>query len=297
MRTCSALRLGVILAALSLAIPANAFEPTPEFDTPAKVFRYGYAAYRDGDLATALDAIQYAAAQGYTRAQWLLARMYARGEGVAHDDTQAFAMFEEIVTDHADDRRISPDDTPFVADAYVALGDYYRDGLAGDADTNAAFQMYWHAATYLNDPQAQYNLADMFYRGAVGPPDPAQAVRWAHLSAEAGNASGQALLGYLLFQGEGVARQAVFGLAYLQIALIRTGGNDPDIRRMHEQALALATETERRTAFELANNWLVANPANADDGGMVAGPATTVVDATVATTATPAAADAAAIAP
>lgn len=266
MRTCSALRLGAVVAALCVAVPAYAFDPTPETDTPAKAFRYGYEAYRDGDITTALDAIKYAADQGYTRALWLLARMYADGDGVVRDDAQAFAMFEEIVRDHAGDRRITVD-TPFVADAYVALGDYYRDGVNAPADPNAAFQLYWHAATYLNDPEAQYNLAVMYLNGEVGPPNPAQAVRWAHLSAEAGNISGQALLGYLLFQGEGVARQAVFGLAYLQVALVRTGGADPDIRRMHEGALALATETERRTAMELANSWLAANPVAVTTAG------------------------------
>ena len=227
--------------------------------------------------------------RAYTRALWLLARMYANGDGVARDDTQAFAMFEEIVKDHAGDRRINVD-TPFVADAYVTLGDYYRDGVnVAAADPNTAFQLYWHAATYLNDPAAQYNLAVMYLNGEVGSPNPAQAVRWAHLSAEAGNVSAQALLGYLLFQGEGVARQAVFGLAYLQVALIRTGGNDPDIRRMHEGALALATETERRTAMELANSWLAANGTNpvtvteAGDEGTATDTAPTTAAATAAT--------------
>ncbi len=296
MRTCSALRLGAFIAALSVAVPAYAFDPTPDTDTPAKAFRYGYDAYRGGDITTALDAIQYAADQGYTRAMWLLAHMYADGDGVTRDDAQAFAMFEEIVRDHASDRRITLD-TPFVADAYVALGDYYRGGTEVAApDPNTAFQLYWHAATYLNDPEAQYDLAVMYLNGEVGDSNPAQAVRWAHLSAEAGNVSAQALLGYLLFQGEGVARQAVFGLAYLQVALVRTGGNDPNIRRMHEGALALATETERRTAMELANSWLVANAANpvtVTEAGEQARPGDAVAGAVPAAAATAAGAPAA----
>lgn len=248
------------LAVALAAAPALAFDPTPETDTPAEAFDFGYNAYRAGDYTTAVDAIGFAADQGYTRAQWLLGQMYATGDGVETDDRRAFAIFAEIVNDHARDRRLDQD-TPFVADAFVALGIYYRDGVVAESDPEIALQMFWHAATYYNDATAQFNLALMFYQGETGTDDPAQAVRWAHLAAESGNASAQALLGYLLFQGEGVARQPLIGLAYLNVARVRTGGNDPEIRRMHEEAFAVATEAERRTALELANDWLEANMA------------------------------------
>ena len=262
MRICNAFRIGLASAVVFAATPALAFDPTPDTDTPAEAFNYGYNAYRAGDYATAVDAIGYAADRGYTRALWLLGQMYATGNGVEADDGRAFDIFAEIVNAHAGDRRLNPD-APFVADAYVALGDLYRRGVDGGVDVEAALQMYWHAATYYDDVAAQYNLAIMFYRGETGPADPAQAVRWAHLAAEAGDPAAQALLGYLLVQGEGVARQPLLGLAYLNLARARTGGNDPEIRRMHEEAFAVATETERRTAEELANAWLDANTSPA----------------------------------
>ena len=258
MRICSAFRIGLASAVVLAAAPAFAFDPTPETDTPAEAFTFGYNAYRAGDYPTAVDAIGYAADQGYTRAQWLLGQMYATGQGVEIDDRRAFTIFAEIVNEHAQDRRFDQD-APFVADAFVALGNYYREGIVAETDPDIALQMYLHAATYYNDADAQYNLATMFYQGETGPGDPAQAVRWAHLAAESGNAAAQALLGYLLFQGEGVARQPLVGLAYLNVARARTGGQDPEIRRMHEEAFAVATETERRTALELANAWLEAN--------------------------------------
>ena len=115
------------MAALSLATPAVAFDPTPEIATPAEAFRFGYDAYRAGDLVTAMDAIGYAAEQGHLRARWLLARMYAKGEGFERDDGRAFEIFAAIVNEHADDRRFNVD-TPFVANAFVALGDYFRAG-------------------------------------------------------------------------------------------------------------------------------------------------------------------------
>jgi len=259
MRICSAFRIGLAFAAVSVAAPAVAFDPTPELNTPAAVFAYGYNAYRAGDYETALDAIGYAADRGYTAAQWLLGRMYAQGKGVGRDDRRAFEFFARIVAEHGNERQDAVE-TAFVADAFVALGDYYRAGgqAVGPVDFDAAFEMYRHAAVNYGDADAQYAVALMLYQGEVGATDPAEAVRWARVAADGGNARAQALLGYLLFQGEGIARQPVLGLAYLTYARARTGGADPEIQRMHEEAMALATEAERRTALELANGWLQA---------------------------------------
>lgn len=257
MPTCKALRRLFFLGALSLASPVLAFNPTAEVSTPADAFWFGYSAYQKGDFVTAMDAIAYAAGQGYTRAQWLLAHMYANGDGVPQDATRAFQIFTEMADDHGYDNPRS-DDAPFVADALVALGDYYRTGIAvGRTDFESARQLYLHAATYFGDDDAQYNLAWMFYAGEIGAADPVQAVRWARLAAENGNAAAQALLGHLLFEGEGISRQPVLGLAYLTIAL-EGGAKDDELRRMHEEAWLMATEAERRTAQALAQGWLAA---------------------------------------
>lgn len=264
MRIYSAIRKGLIAAALCAASPALAFDPTPELNRPADVFAFGYRAYQAGDYETALDAIGYAADRGYTIAQWLLGRMYEQGKGVGRDDRRAFEFFALIVADRADARLDAPE-APFVADAFVAVGDYYRAGQAVAAvDLNTAFEMYRHAAVNFGDDEAQYNIAIMLYRGEVGVADPAEAVRWARVAADAGNANAQALLGYLLFLGEGIQRQPVLGLAYLTYARARTAGGDPDIQRMHEEVMALATESERRTALELANSWLEATIDNTE---------------------------------
>lgn len=264
MRICSAFRIGLATAALCAAAPALAFDPTlPDTDEPAEAFRHGYNAYRLGDFAEAIDALGYAAERGYTQALWLLGQMYANGDGVEANPERAFDIFAEIVNAHAGDRRITPD-APFVANAFVALGDFYRKGAVnGAVDAEMALSLYMHAATYLDDPQAQYNLAEMFYFGEAGPRNAAEAARWAQIAARRGHADAQALFGYLLFQGDGVSRQPLVGLAYLTLAYIRSAGRDPDIRRMHEEALAVATETQRRTAQELADNWLTEVPAAA----------------------------------
>jgi TPR repeat protein len=240
--------------------PALAFDAPPG-TSPADAFRIGYAAYRDGDLVAAIDALTYAADRGNIRAKWLLGRMYANGQGVTRDEEMAFAYFYDIGTNHRNDNPAGAD-APFVADALVALGNYYREGGDGTlptADREQARQLYLHAATYFADATAQYNLAAMFYAGEIGAADPVQAARWARLAAENGSPQAQGLLGHLLFQGEGVMREPVLGLAYLTIALMRRPPGDTELQRLHEQAFSVATEADRRTALALAETWLAAN--------------------------------------
>jgi TPR repeat protein len=266
----------LILLGLSSA-PALAFEPAPG-TSPADAFRVGYAAYQNGDLPAAVDALTYAAERGNIRAKWLLGRMYANGQGVTQDDDRAFGFFADIAEDHRNDNPAGAD-APFVADALVALGNYYREGgiAAPIADREQARQLYLHAATYFADPTAQYNLAAMFYAGEIGAADPVQAARWARLAAENGSPQAQGLLGHLLFEGEGVTREPVLGLAYLTIAFMRRPPGDTELLHLHEQAFSVATEADRRTALALAETWLVANggltnPGPATGGVIMAAP-------------------------
>jgi TPR repeat protein len=278
---------GLIALGVICSGPSWAFDPTAEIATPADAFRFGYSALQGGEITTALDAIQYAADQGYVRAQWMLGHLYAEGQGVPEDDRQAFDIFAKIVDRYARDNPRGPD-AAFIADAFVALGDYYRGGAVAPADHERARQLYLHAATYFASPAAQYELAIMFYGGEIGGADPVQAVRWARLAAENGSPQAQALLGHMLFEGQGVPRQPVLGLAYLTIALLRgaADGDGTSLRRMHEQAFSIATQAERRTAQALAEDWLRMN----GDPTMLTQPAAPPVDAAVPAAAMPQAA-------
>jgi TPR repeat protein len=281
---------GLFALGLIFSGPSWGFDPTADVATPADAFRFGYTALQGGQIGTAIDAIQYAADQGYVRAQWMLGHLYAEGQGVPEDDRHAFDIFAGIVAQYARDNPRGPD-AAFIADAFVALGDYYRGGAVAPADFDRARQLYLHAATYFASPAAQYELAILFYDGDLGASDPVQAVRWARLAAENGSPQAQALLGHMLFEGQGVPRQPVLGLAYLTIALLRgaTDGEGSTLRQMHEQAFSVATPAERRTAQALAEDWLKMN----GDATMVA----TQPDVPATNAAVPAAAAAAVAAP
>jgi uncharacterized protein len=258
MRT-SRLTAGLVAIALLGTGQALAFDPSsfnPE-TAPTEALRYGLSSYKSGDMASALDALSFAAGKGHPIAQWKLGRMYAEGDGVKKDDFKAFEMFSEMADAHADDSPNEPN-ARFVSSAFVALGGYYRKGIPNTEvkqDATRAREMYAYAASYFGDGDAQVNLARMYFTGEGGDRDPLQAARWAKLAADKGNVSAQALLGHLLFEGDGVERQPVLGLMYLTVARDRAK-SDSWITGLQEQAVSLATEDERRTAIALAGDWL-----------------------------------------
>ena len=95
--------LAALLAGL-WPVPAAAFEG----DSAREAFRSGYAAYKKGDTATAIDALNYAAENGHAAALWQLGRMYATGDGVEKDEAKAFQIYSRIANEHADDNPAAP---------------------------------------------------------------------------------------------------------------------------------------------------------------------------------------------
>ncbi|MET0257237.1 MAG: tetratricopeptide repeat protein [Methylobacterium sp.] len=220
-------------------------------------FSLGFAAYKRGEKAEAIEALQQAADLGHAGARWKLGQMYADGDGVVENDYAAFRMFEEIVRDQEDDTSSSPN-AAYVASAVVALAEYTRNGIPGtpvNADPSQARQLYSHAASYFGDPRAQFELGRMLLAGEGGKANPKQAARWLKLAARKGYAKAEALLGYLLFDGETISLRAepVRGLAMLTRALKLAPPKDKDwIRPLQEEAFSLSNEDDRRTALAYA---------------------------------------------
>lgn len=273
MRICSLFQGAALFAAVSLAGGASFALDANKLaqQTPAEAFKLGFDAYRQGDKTAAVEALEMAARKGHPVAQWKLGRMYAEGDGIREDHLKAFELFSEVADAYADESPSSPS-APFVSSAFVALGTYYREGIPNSSvkpDFRRARQMFNYAASYFGDPDAQLNLARMYYQGEGGEKDSRQAARWAKLAAEKGNVGAQALLGHLLFEGDGIARQPVLGLMFLTIARERAGTGQDWIKDLQEEAFSIATETERRTATAMADDWQNKNKSAAE----VAGPA------------------------
>jgi TPR repeat protein len=190
---------GALVIVLGMTAHAVAFDiKNLNADTPpAEALRYGIDSYRNGDKTTAVEALSFAAKNGSAGAQWKLANMYAKGDGVERNDYRAFELFSDVANHATDDnssRRYQP--TPFVTNAWAKLGDFFRKGIPNSdvkADPSRAREYFWRAA-YFGDADAQLNLATMFYNGEGGDRDLIQAAKWANLAADKGNQAAKDLL-------------------------------------------------------------------------------------------------------
>jgi uncharacterized protein len=227
--------------------------------TPAEAFRSGAHWLKTGETEKAVHSLEYAAENGHPLAQWKLGRMYAEGEGVAHNDLKAFEYFRRIADNHADD---NPDarEARFVANAFVALGQYYLAGIPDTEvkkDPDRAREMFSYAASYFRDPEAQYYLARLYLDGIGTQRDPRTAARWLGLSAHKGLCKSQATLGAMLFTGDQVPRQAARGLMWLTLAKDSADSSDqPWISRLYDNAFQQANEDEKAMAAMFLKRWL-----------------------------------------
>jgi TPR repeat protein len=262
MRTSSRLAQLALFVAL-VASPAFAFDGTKSTDqrTPMEAFRSGTQALKTGDAAKAVISLEYAAENGHAMAQWKLGRMYAEGEGVTRNDLRAFEYFRRIANSHAEDSPGTPQ-ARFVANAFVALGHYYLEGIPQTEvkqDAVRAREMFAYAASYFGDPDAQYYLGRLYLEGIGCPRDPKQAARWLVLSAHKGQNQAQALLGKMLFAGEAVPRQAARGLMWLTLAKDNkdlAAADQAWIGKLYESAVTQATEDERAMALVMLQRWI-----------------------------------------
>jgi TPR repeat protein len=221
-------------------------------------FRSGTQALRAGRTAQAVNELEYAAEQGMPAAQWKLGRMYADGDGVPKNALRAFDYFGHLTKTHGDDTPGTPQ-ARFVANAFVSLGQYYLEGIPGSAvkpDPDRAREMFWYAASYFGDPDAQYQLGRLYLDHNAGARDPRQAVKWLGLAARKGQSEAQALLGAMFFKGDEVARQAALGLFWLTLAKDGAGPQEAWITETYANAVAQATDDERALAYKYLESWL-----------------------------------------
>jgi hypothetical protein len=240
------------------AVPVAPLGANPHPATPFEAFRSGTQALRAGNTELAVNELEYAAEQGMPAAQWKLGRMYADGDGVQKNTLRAFEYFSRLTKAHGDDVPGTPQ-ARFVANAFVALGQYYLEGIPNSAiksDPDRAREMYWYAASYFADPDAQYNLGRLYLDRNAGARDPRQAAKWLGLAARKGQYQAQALLGEMLFKGDDLARQAALGLFWLTLAKDGARVDETWIAEKYSSAFAQATDSERTLAYKYLENWL-----------------------------------------
>lgn len=209
--------------------------------------------------APSLNSLQYAAEGGHPVAQWKLGRMYADGDGVIQDDLRAFEYFSRIANAHAEDSPSAPQAT-IVANAFVALGRYYLNGIPNSkikADTDRAREMFSYAASYFGNADAQYDLARLYLKTPDASRDDFRyGARWLGLAAQKGQHQAQALLGQMLFNGDRLPRQAARGLMWLTLARDNAAPDENWIRESYNRALTKASDEDRASALQMLEHWV-----------------------------------------
>lgn len=214
---------GILVAVAALALPAavsgagNGSKIASAVNIqPQRIAAVSGKAVSQGQINPEL-----AAERGGLEAMLRLANGYASGEDVSGNWAKAFNLYQRIVDDHAEIRG-SDKDASRVAQAFVALGNYYRTGISGTGiktDMRRALALVWHAASYLGDAEAQCTLAQMLLEGKGIERNGRLAVNWLTNAAKKRNAKAQAKLGELLLHGApDIHRQPRKGLALLTLA-------------------------------------------------------------------------------
>ena len=229
--------------------------PPTSFASGQEALRLGEEDLRAGKMGASVAPLTYAAESGQVIARWKLGQMYAKGDGVPRDDSKAYHYFNQVVQGYDEDK---PDwrNARAISDAFVAVGVYCLNGIPNSEvgpDPRRAHELFQYAATTFADPNAQYNLAHMYMIGAGGlTKDSVAALRWLALAAKAGHPPSQALLGHMLFVGNGVLDQRARGLMWLELA--KDGASNPKgqwIRDLYERDFRNASDGERLAAASM----------------------------------------------
>jgi uncharacterized protein len=208
---------------------------------------------------TSLTSLQYAAEGGHPVAQWKLGKMYADGDGVTQDDLRAFEYFSRIANAHAEDSPSAPQ-ASIVANAFVALGRYYLNGIPNSKvrpDVERAREMFSYAASYFGNADAQYDLARLYLKTPDASRDDFRyGARWLGLAAQKGQHQAQALLGQMLFNGDRLPPQRARGLMWLTLARDNAAPDENWIKESYNRAVAKASDDDRAMALQMLEHWV-----------------------------------------
>jgi TPR repeat protein len=253
MLTCNRLALGALAALVTLGPAVIAADDAPPYASATEAYRQGADALKSDMPATAVPALEYAAKRGVLGAQIKLARAYSVGREVPKDDAKAFTYFEQIADQQADISPSSPI-AKYAAEAFVALGQYYLDGIPAmplASNPVYAVDLFRHAASYFGDAEAQYRLARLYMNGTGVEKNVGLAVNWLAIAAKKQHAASQATLGEILWRGQDMRQRKVRGLALIILAhenAVAAGKEPSWIGDLYKEALGASNKATRKDA-------------------------------------------------
>jgi uncharacterized protein len=253
MPMCNRLALGALAALMMLGPVKAGGDDPPAYASATEAYRQGVTALKAGRAAVALAALEYAAKRGVLGAQIKLARAYSVGRDVPKEDAKAFIYFEQIADQQADISPSSPI-AKYAAEAFVALGQYYLDGIPAmplAVNPVYAVDLFRHAASYFGNAEAQYRLARLYMSGTGVEKNVGLAVNWLAIAAKKQHAASQATLGEILWRGQEVRQRRARGLALIILAhdnAVAGGKEPPWIGELYREALGASNKATRKDA-------------------------------------------------
>jgi len=121
-------------------------------------------------------------------------------------------------------------------------------------DPHYAAGLFRHAGAYFGDAEAQYRLGRLYIAGTGVERNQTIAANWLAMAARKQHAGAQAVLGEMLWRGDGVSQLQARGLALLMLAnknVERTREDAEWIGQSYETTLALADKATRKQAEAL----------------------------------------------
>lgn len=256
MLMCNKLALGALAVLVTMAPVAVSADDAPPYASATEAYRQGVNALKSDMPATAVPALEYAAKRGVLGAQIKLARAYASGRDLPKDDAKAFTYFQQIADQQADISPRSPI-AKYAAEAFVALGQYYLDGVPGlslTSNPSYAAHLFRHAGSYFGNAEAQYRLGRLYLNGDGVEKNVGLAVNWLATAAKKQHPASQATLGEILWRGEEVRQRRARGLALIMLAHENAvaSGKEPEwIGALYQEAFGKSDNAIRKDAEAL----------------------------------------------
>jgi uncharacterized protein len=205
-------------------------------------FKEGLAAYDRGDYATAYPELLLVATQADPKAQFFLASMHYKGEGVLQDRREAMKWYRRAAEQ---------------GDAQVQhlVGRMYAWGDGVPQDYSEAVKWYRRAAEQ-GEPDAQFSLGLSYDTGQGVPQNHSEAAKWYRRAAEQGHAKAQKWLGSIYALGQGVPQDFLLAHMWYNLSASQQSGQEAqDTRRERDIVANRLTPGQLATAQQLAREW------------------------------------------
>jgi TonB family protein len=163
---------------------------------------YSGDCFKDKDV----DDCRVKAEQGNDQAQYVLGKMYYKGQGVPQDYQESAKWY----------RKSSEQGN---SNSQLNLGMLYETGKGVPQNHKESVKWYRKSAEKGNS-LSQYILGNMYFKGQGVPQDYKQTVKWWKISAEQGHQPSQYNLGNMYYKGMGVPKDYVMAYIYWNLASV-----------------------------------------------------------------------------